>query len=89
MFATFQKNVQASEQFWGPVCSGINVPVETDPRHQLRNYFFSHGHHLTSAAEKVSSEQAYRVALNLWNHWRAGTHVQVVRNLAERPEVKS
>jgi hypothetical protein len=87
MFATFEKNVQASDEFWGRVADGINLPTKTDPRYQLRNYLLTHGHSIVSGLEKVSQEEVVCVCLNLWNHWRNNESVTTVKGLSERPKV--
>jgi len=88
LYATFDKNVQASGEFWGPVFSGTNLTSKTDARWQLRNYLMSHGHSIVSGLEKVSQEQMFCVCCNLWNHWREGKQVSTVKTVNERPKVK-
>jgi hypothetical protein len=89
MFFTFQKSVQASDEFWGRVYDGINLQAKTDARWQLREYLQSHGHSIIGGMEKVSQEQMLCTALNLWNHWRSGTPVRFVKTVNERPKVKA
>jgi len=88
MFFTFEKNVEASDEFWGRVLDGVNLTTQSDPRWQLRNYLMTHGHSLTSGLEKVGQEDMLRVCLNLWNHWREGKQLTVVKNVNERPKAK-
>ncbi len=85
MLATFEKSVQASIQFWEPVCSGLQLNEKTDPRHQLRNWLFTHGHTATiKGMEKVNQETMFRVCINMWNRWRKGESVDVVRSPDKR-----
>ncbi len=89
LFATFDKNVKASEEFWGPVFSGIDLKSKTDPRYQLRDYLMSHGHSIVSGLTKVSQEEMFCVCLTQWNHWRDGKSVTTVKSVNERPKVKA
>lgn len=89
MLFTFEKNVQASDEFWGRVFDGVNLTSKSDPRWQLRNYLMTHGHSIVGGLEKISQEEAICVCLNLWNHWRKGEEITVVKTVSERPAVKS
>lgn len=89
MFATFDKNVQGSEEFWGTVFSGINLKSKTDPRYQLRDYLMTHGHSMVGGNIKVSQDEMFCVCLTQWNHWREGKTVSHVKAVTERPKVKS
>jgi len=89
MFATFDKNVKGSEEFWGTVFSGIDLKSKTDPRYQLRDYLMTHGHSSMIGPMKVSQDEMYCVCLTQWNHWREGKSVTVVKGVSERPKVKS
>jgi hypothetical protein len=88
MFFTFEKELEAADEFWGRVMDGVNLTTKGDPRWQLRNYLMTHGHSLASGLEKVGQEDMLRVCLNLWNHWRDGQQVTVVKNINERPKAK-
>lgn len=90
MFFTFEKNVEASAEFWGRVCDGMNFSSKTDPRYQLRNYLLTHGHSdERGPIAKVGYEEMLCVCLNLWNHWRSGDEITTVKSVSERPKVKS
>lgn len=88
MFYTFEKNVEASDEFWGRVLDGVNMPTKSDPRWQLRNYLMTHGHSLIGGLEKVGQEDMLRICINLWNHWREGKTLTVVKNVNERPKAR-
>lgn len=86
MFATFEKSVQASGEFWTPICDGLNLDDKTDARYQLRQYLLNHGHNFTQTSNKdlVTVEDSYRVAINAWNRWRKHEPTQVLRSTDKR-----
>lgn len=88
-FATFEKNVKLSDEFWGPVFSGIGLTKRADPRWQLRRYIESHGLTIEGGKERVSQEQLYCVCINCWNHWRLGNELFSVKTMDIRPKVRS
>lgn len=92
MFATFEKSKKAAEEFWVPTVTGIGLNTKTDPRYRLREFMQEHGHHAAlRGKENVSAEQAYRVCLFAWNHWRNNAAVQLLKRpdtSCERPKVK-
>lgn len=78
MFATFNASVEKSNEFWTPICTGLGLSVQTDPRHQLKKFLESHSHsNKGNSAGKivVSAEDMYRVCINAWNHWRKGNAI--------------
>ena len=83
MFATFDKCPSAAPDFWGMVCSGLNFTSTNDPRYQLRVFCEEHPQSNRSSVN-ISSEELYRVAINLWNKWRKGDEVAVVRSTETR-----
>ncbi|HSS95488.1 MAG TPA: hypothetical protein VLK33_00580 [Terriglobales bacterium] len=88
LLATFEKNVEKSEEFWTPVFSGIGLDSKTDARYQLRRYMETHGHDVAATSlTKVSPDAMFGVCINLWNHWRRGTPVTSVRPVDVRPKV--
>jgi hypothetical protein len=89
MFATFEKNVQASDEFWAPVFHGIGLEKKTDPRWQLRRYLDTHGHNIKGSNIKVSQEEMYCVCVQLWNHWRDETEVSTVKPSTTRQKAKA
>jgi len=89
LFATFDKNVKASDEFWAPVFSGIDLKSKTDARYQLREYLMSHGHSIVGGLVKVSQEEMFCVCCNLWNHWRDGKPVSSVKAVYDRPKLKA
>jgi len=89
MFATFEKNIQKSDDFWSAISNGLGLTEKTDARYQLRRYLETHGHTIGSNIEKVGQEEMYCVCLNAWNHWRSGQAVEVLRTTNTRPKVRS
>lgn len=84
LFATFHKAGGLAGDFWDKVCSGLQFESKTDPRYQLRIFCDLHGHNPGSGKNSISPEDMYRVAINLWNHWRNKESVQVARTTESR-----
>lgn len=86
MFGTFEKSVQASADFWTPVCDGIGINEKSDPRYQLRQFLMTHGHNLTGAGSRniVSIEYAFRMCINAWNRFRRKEKTLVLRTTDTR-----
>ncbi len=89
MYFTFEKNVEASTEFWTAVLSGIGLETKTDPRWQLRKYLETHGHSIMSGLDRVSQEEALCVCLTQWNHWREGNSVTTVKPVNARPKIRA
>lgn len=89
MFATFEKNIKSSDEFWSPVANGLNLKDKTDARWQLRRFLESHGHSIVKGMEKVSQEELYCVCLNAWNNWREGNAITRCVIANKRPRVRS
>lgn len=92
-FATFNKAVQRSIDFWTPVVTGLDMSSEQDPRFQLRRFLQEHAiTHYARGRKPVNSEEAYRVCINAWNHWSNGksiTKLLVPSDLTDpRPQPK-
>jgi hypothetical protein len=83
MFATFEKNVMASTEFWGPVWSNVGHSSKSDPRWKLRTFIDSHSQSSQSKTN-IGTEDLYRACINTWNRWRAGDSVDVVRTTDKR-----
>lgn len=84
LFATFQKAGGDAANFWEAVCSGLNFETKSDPRYQLRVFCDQHSHNVNSKNDVVSREDLYRICINMWNHWRKGEPVSVVRTTETR-----
>lgn len=89
MMATFEKNVKASDEFWGPVFCGIGLEKRMDPRWQLRRFCEGHAHTIVRGQNKISQEDLFRVCLNAWNHWRNGTEITKLYLIDARPKLKA
>lgn len=89
MLSTFEKNVEASDNFWAPVLNGLGLDKKNDPRYQLRKYLQEHGNTTHGGMIPTSSEEMYSVCIQMWNHFRDGTSITVVKPPIERPRVKS
>lgn len=91
MFATFNKSVQASDEFWAPVCSGIGLSDREDPRYQLRRFLENHTHGTLRGKNYVSAEALYRVCVAAWNYWRKGakiTNLKTPQTDSDRPKAQ-
>jgi hypothetical protein len=91
MLVTFTKDPAAAATFWADIADGTNL-VKGDPRWLLYNYLVrsklymrSGVAHASSEHQVVNTEDMYRVCLNMWNKWRAGEQITVVRAPAQRP----
>ncbi len=89
MYFIFEKNVEAADEFWSRVIDGVNLTSKGDPRWQLRNYLMTHGHSVVGGLEKVGTEDMLRICINMWNNWRSGKEITVVKPLNERPQAKA
>lgn len=90
LFATFDKAVKASEEFWEPICSGIGLSDRKDHRWLLRRFIESHSHTIRRGKDVITQEQLHRVCIQVWNHWRNGTPITSIRPVTgeDRPKVK-
>ncbi len=86
MFATFERGVQASGEFWTPVCEGLGLNEKSDPRWQLRNFLTTHGHNVTTGGSQnvVNPEDTYRVCINAWNKFRRKETTLIMRSTEKR-----
>ena len=91
MFATFDKVVKPSDEFWSPIFTGLQLEDKNDHRYQLRRYIESHSHTIGRGKDVITQEDLFRVCINMWNHWRAGHRISSVRvpGGEERPKVKA
>lgn len=72
MAATFNKDVKSSIKFWKPVCDGLDLMDQSDPRWQLRNIMSNAKMSVGGTGRKITAEDLYRVSIYSWNQWRAG-----------------
>jgi hypothetical protein len=82
LFEIFAKSPAKAEEFWTPVVTGVGINDQEDPRLALRNHLMSTSLQKTTsfASKKVEdAETQYRTCVHLWNHWRTGKSVKVVR----------
>lgn len=84
LFATFQKAGGEAAEFWDKVCNGLGFETKTDPRYQLRIFCDQHTTNPALGNNAVSAEDLYRISINLWNKWRQGQPVNVVRTTETR-----
>lgn len=85
MLATFEKAVKPSGDFWEPVFTGLGLNEAQDARYQLRNYLMTHGNTAGNRDMiKVSAEDMFRVCVQMWNRWRKGEKVHMVKTLDQR-----
>lgn len=96
MFATFDRVVKPSLEFWGPVFTGIGFEQTDDPRYVLKNWLETHGHSSAYAGISKSAivpvEGAHRLCINAWNHWRSGNKINALKLPSvdgPRPKVKN
>lgn len=91
MFSTFERNVKASDEFWGAVWSGIGLETKFDARWRLKNFIDTHSHGDTGIGgeHKIGKEDLYRVCIAAWNRWRAGEEVGVLRSTERRVKAKT
>jgi len=90
MFATFERNVQKSDEFWSPVLTALGLNDKQDPRWQLRRYLEEHGHSMGSSVSiAIKTEETYAVCVNAWNHWRAGTPITRLVTTDRRMKARS
>lgn len=92
LFATFDKNVKASMEFWEPVATGLSLENKSDPRFALRNFLIEHSLTLVKGNKKVGAETMYRICINAWNSWRKGesvTHFKPSAYTGDRPAPRS
>jgi hypothetical protein len=92
MFATFNKAVKASIEFWDPVSSGIGLTDKKDPRFQLREYINSVSHSIVRKGKRVTQDELFRACINSWNNWREGklvTRVPTPKGTGDRRPVSS
>jgi hypothetical protein len=81
IFATFAKVPTKAEDFWVPVVTGVGMDHTEDPRLVLRNHLQSSVLRADGGAAKKSEgqETQYRTCIHMWNQWRAGKRVKVLR----------
>lgn len=91
MFATFEKNVKASDEFWGPIANGLGFTNKSDLRYRLRAFLETHGHTIINrGVQKITQEDLYCTLITNWNHWRAGEEsLSRIRATSNRPKVRS
>lgn len=91
MFATFAKVPTIAPQFWEAVANGVGFGSAEDPRLKLRNFCMNNsvGHGMGSKANlnPVDVESYYKCCIAMWNAWRAGRSVKLVRTPDSRPVV--
>lgn len=93
LFATFDVAAPRAEEFWGPVCDGLNLEEKDDPRYELRRTLQNSLQRVDRTtpigrARIIGSEDAYRVCLQAWNKWCRGETVDLLRPTDTRPEVE-
>jgi hypothetical protein len=89
MLAMFEKATDEASEFWSIVGEGGPVYPE-DPRRKLRDMLVLLRSRSTDKRReaKRTSEEIYRICLNLWNRWRRGDlEVGSVRIPKSRPEI--
>jgi hypothetical protein len=92
MFATFEKAVKASIEFWEPVCNGIGMTEKEDPRYQLRKFLETHTHGTLRGKSYVSAESLHRMCITAWNHYRMGnkiTRLIIANTDSDRPKARA
>jgi hypothetical protein len=93
MFATFEKNVMASQQFWEPVFNGLGLNDKKDIRYMLRQFISTHVHQIERGFSEngsvIGKEDLYRICINCWNHWRAGDVMKALRPTDKRYKAKA
>ena len=93
MFATFDKNVKGSIEFWEAVIKGLGFSGTRDPRYVLKNWLDEHGHSYYGKGSKpVSAETSFRTCLLCWNHWRQGNEMHKInppKTDEDRPKVRA
>jgi len=75
MFECFDKKPSIAESFWKPVCDGLNLTDPQDARYILMKWLqgasLDAAHYDQKKGKKVvSTEDMYRVCINVWNRWR-------------------
>lgn len=95
MFATFEKHITASKEFWEGVRLGVGMTSASDPRLRLRNLLQTTNISQTDAMGTagnstgvISGEDMYRWSVHCWNLWRDGETIKNLRILAKRPSAK-
>lgn len=82
MHATFRKSAQASEEFWEPVCIGVGMSRQHDPRLKLRGELqrTSQKKSATGSGTMVRDvEEIYRLCISAWNAWRVGQDLRQMK----------
>lgn len=80
MFATFEKNVKASIEFWTPVWTNVGHESKNDARWRLRQFIDSRKQTTTGLGnDTIGAEDMFRCCILAYNHWRAGESVATIR----------
>lgn len=93
MFATFNKDASAAQEFWDSVALGVGFPHADDPRRVLRDNLMQSSIKSTRSANStkkaVSQEEMLRWSIQAWNAYRRGERLKVLRAnlLFDRSEV--
>lgn len=95
MFATFNKAVKASGEFWDAVRQGIGMSKINDPRLKLREALkdcslSKSSNSVSRCKKRVSGEGMFHWSVNAWNAWREDRELFTLRAVlsAGRPKVK-
>lgn len=90
MFATYDKAVAPSREFWGAVTDGVGFSTASDPRNRLRLKLLQYSLNATQVNNHrvTDSETMHRWCLNAWNLWRGGETVNNIRSIKARPKMK-
>jgi hypothetical protein len=93
LFATFDKDPKAAQEFWMGVCEGLNLLSLNDPRRKLRERIQNSLQRVERSVPKrgehiMSAEDVYRACLQCWNKWRRGEQVEQIRPIGYRVELE-
>ena len=97
MYATFNKAIDPSAEFWDGVRIGLGFTDPDDPRLKLRSALMTCAISNTPVTQtgsrktkSVSSEEVYCWCIHAWNAWRQGRSLKALRyNVRdERPKAK-
>lgn len=91
MFATCQKSISDSKEFWARVMDGVGMASVRDPRLLLHNELVKIRLSRSNAGNKVvTHEELYRICIHAWNAWRRGDELKSLRGSAggKRPAAK-
>ncbi len=92
MFATSSKHREESKVFWTMVADGIGMTDSTDPRYKLREYLqrtsVDTGNGSRTGIKSTSAEDMFKVCVHMWNAFRKGEKVKVIKVPEKRPSAK-